>query len=258
MVTIRHSNKFGWKRSLPDYRDYKLLHTHATVAARPSSVDLRPHMPPVWDQLSTSSCTGNAAAAAVSYNLIKQGFGNWTPSRLFAYYNARRIEDDTDQDGGAQIRDVIKGLVEWGIPPETEWAFSEANVLIRPPVTAYADALNHTVTSYLAVDQTVDAICTTLAGGEPIVFGFTVYDAFEGDEVAKTGVLNLPTAGESMVGGHAVVAVGYDDSTQRFLVRNSWGTDWSPSMGGYFTMPYAYLTNRDLADDLWIIRSIKS
>lgn len=255
MVTIRHSNKFGWKRSLPDYRDYKLVHTHAAIAARPSSIDLRPHMPPIYNQEDTSSCVGNACAGAFAYNLIKQGLGDWTPSRLFVYYNARKIEGDTAQDGGAQIRDGIKGLVQWGVPPETDWVFNAANVLVQPPITAYNDAINNVVTSYLTIDQNVDAICTTLAGGEPMVFGFTVYDAFEGDEVAKTGVLNLPTANESMVGGHAVVAVGYDDSTQRFLVRNSWGPDWG--QGGYFTMPYAYVVNSSLADDFWVCRSVK-
>jgi C1A family cysteine protease len=82
--------------------------------------------------------------------------------------------------------------------------------------------------------------------------GFSVYDSFESDEVAKTGIVPMPMKSESLLGGHATMAVGYDDKTQRFLVRNSWGESWG--MKGYFTIPYAYLENRSLSDDLWTIR----
>jgi C1A family cysteine protease len=95
-----------------------------------------------------------------------------------------------------------------------------------------------------------------IASGYPFVFGFTVYDAFESQEVAKTGVLNMPGPKEKVQGGHAVLAVGYDDATQRFAVRNSWGKDWG--IKGYFTIPYSYLTTTNLADDFWTIRILKA
>ena len=98
-----------------------------------------------------------------------------------------------------------------------------------------------------------------LAEGYPFVFGFTVYDAFESDEVAKSGKLNLPKKTEQCVGGHAVLAVGYDDAAKRFIVRNSWGADWG--MGGYFTMPYEYAFGGHgraaLASDFWTIRDME-
>ena len=95
---------------------------------------------------------------------------------------------------------------------------------------------------------------TCLAEGFPFVFGFTVYNGFESDAVAKSGVLNMPGPDERMVGGHAVMAVGYDNTQRRFIVRNSWDTDWG--MKGYFTMPYDYLDlNSGLADDFWTIRA---
>jgi C1A family cysteine protease len=94
-----------------------------------------------------------------------------------------------------------------------------------------------------------------LAEGYPFVFGFTVYAAFESDAVAKSGVLHMPGKKEKVKGGHAVMAVGYNDSQKRFLIRNSWDTDWG--MKGYFTMPYAYLTDRNLSDDFWTIRAAK-
>jgi C1A family cysteine protease len=95
-----------------------------------------------------------------------------------------------------------------------------------------------------------------LAEGYPLVFGFSVYEAFESDEVAKTGKLNLPEQGEKQLGGHAVMAAGYDDDDQRVLVRNSWGTDWG--MKGYFTMPYDYISNDNLADDFWTLRALEN
>ena len=94
-----------------------------------------------------------------------------------------------------------------------------------------------------------------LASGYPFVFGFTVYESFEGDAVAKSGMVPMPADSETEVGGHAVMAVGYNDSIERFLVRNSWGPDWG--VGGYFTIPYGYLTDSDLADDFWVIRLVK-
>jgi len=110
--------------------------------------------------------------------------------------------------------------------------------------------------SYSRVSQTPSQMKGCLASGFPFVFGFTVYDSFESQDVAKTGVVPMPASGESVLGGHAVLAVGYDDGQQRFIVRNSWGTGWG--MHGYFTMPYAYLTDRGLASDFWTIRLIKS
>ena len=126
----------------------------------------------------------------------------------------------------------------------------------RPPDQSYQEALKHQVTSYQRVPQLLNQIKGCLAHGFPVVFGFTVYDSFESEEVAKTGVVPMPAPGEQVLGGHAVLAVGYDDATQRFLVRNSWGDGWG--QGGYFTMPYTYLVDRQLASDFWAILEVES
>ena len=104
-------------------------------------------------------------------------------------------------------------------------------------------------------DPDVMQMKAILASGFPFVFGFTVYETFESDEVAKSGIVPMPGPSEAALGGHAVMAVGYDDASQRFLARNSWGTSWG--MGGYFTMPYSYLTDSNLADDFWVVRVVK-
>jgi C1A family cysteine protease len=94
-----------------------------------------------------------------------------------------------------------------------------------------------------------------LASGYPVVFGFSVYESFETQEVARSGVVPLPKKGEKQLGGHAVLAVGYDDTAQSFIVRNSWGPSWGQD--GYFTMPYAYVTSGQLASDFWALYTVE-
>lgn len=106
--------------------------------------------------------------------------------------------------------------------------------------------------SYSRVVQSLNQLKGALAAGFPVVLGFTVYESFEGADVAATGVVPMPGAGEKVLGGHCVVAVGYDDSSQRFIIRNSWGAGWGQD--GYATMPYPYLLSSSLASDFWTIR----
>jgi C1A family cysteine protease len=82
-----------------------------------------------------------------------------------------------------------------------------------------------------------------------------VYDSFETPEVAQTGIVPMPKDTERMLGGHAVMAVGYDEKKQYFFVRNSWGEAWGDR--GYFYMPYAYLQNKYLSSDFWTIRDME-
>jgi len=250
-LVARHIKKFGYIPDLPDHRDRRLaLAFDATPL--PPVVDLRPHMPPVYDQGQLGSCTGNAIAAAVQYERMRQGIVDAVkPSRLFIYYNERVIEHTVGFDAGAQIRDGIKSVAKLGVCPETLWPYKIAKFATKPPASAYKAALAERAVTYARVMQSAAAMTSCLAKGFPFVIGFTVYDSFESSAVAKSGVVNLPGPQESVIGGHAVLVVGYDRPNQRFIVRNSWGTSWGQK--GYFTVPFAYFANNDLADDLWNI-----
>lgn len=248
---------YGWRPDIPDQRDYtyKAL---TKVAKLPAKVDLRPGLPGVYDQGQLGSCVANAVAGAIAFNLKRQKAREFMPSRLFIYYNARALINATAYDSGAYIRDGIKTVNKQGTTSEIVWPYSDAipgPFTTRPPNQAYSEALNHQVTTYMRVTQTTNALRQCLADGFPFVFGFSVYESFESDVVAQTGIVPMPKRTERMLGGHAVVAVGYDDAKQMFLVRNSWGSEWG--LGGYFWMPYAYLTNANLASDFWTLRAIE-
>ncbi len=241
---------YGWKPDLPDHRDVTYGAVYR-VAALPPSADLRSICPPVENQGNLSSCTGNALVGALEILEIKDEVPFQDLSRLFIYYNERVIEHSVRADDGAAIRDGIKTLVKQGVCTEKKWPYTPSKVFTKPPKACYTEAAKHQIISYQRI-QTLDEMRACLADGFPFVFGFSVYESFESPEVAKTGILGLPTPGERQIGGHAVVGVGYNDADKRFTVRNSWGADWG--QGGYFTIPYDYLDNRNLSDDFWTIR----
>src|SRR5579863_7509917 len=181
---------YGWVRDLPDARDF----SYAAPLLRfpqglPPVVDLRSECPPVYDQGQLGSCTANAIASAIEFDQRKQSTEEFVPSRLFIYYNERVIEATVAQDCGAQIRDGIKSVATLGAPPENDWPYVPANFAQTPPQTAFDDAKQDIVSSYTAVPQVLVQMQGCLASGYPFVFGFTVYDSFEDDSVAQTGIV---------------------------------------------------------------------
>lgn len=243
--------KYGWKPDLPDHRD----HVFSAAATLKKKVDLRSMCPKtIQDQGQLGSCTANAIAAAIGFDLLKQGLPYFFASRLFIYYNERAMEGTVKSDSGAAIRDGIKTINTLGVCSETVWPYSDANpgpFTKKPTKAAYALALNSKSLNYQSVPQDLASMKACLASKTPIVVGISVYQSFESDTVAQTGVVPMPSKSEQLLGGHAVLVVGYNDSTQRFIVRNSWGNGWG--LGGYFTIPYAYLTDPNFADDFWAI-----
>lgn len=245
---------YGWIPDTPDSRDVKYSAPQAVVFYLPPKVDLRTQLPPVYAQGSLGSCTAQAVCAAFHFCQMKQKLYNFAPSRLFTYYTTRDIEGTIYEDSGAMLRDTIKSINKFGACPESIWPYDITKFTLKPTVTCYETASRHKAVSYRQVSQNLDQMKGCLAEGYPFAFGMTVYESFEGSTVAQTGVLQMPTSGEKEVGGHAILVVGYDNATQRFLIRNSWGADWGSK--GHFTLPYSYILNPDLATDFWTIRLV--
>lgn len=248
---------YGWVPDLPDGRDMLYAAPVKPLAELPTRVDLRPKCPPVYDQGELGSCTGNAIAGALEFDQIAQASKDvFTPSRLFIYYNERVLEGTVESDSGAMIRDGIKTVAKQGACKEDTWPYDIGRFRNKPSSRCYTEAEKHQAILYLRLTQTLSQLKGCLAEGYPFVFGFTVYESFESAKVAKTGHAPMPGAKEGVLGGHAVLAVGYDERRQWFIVRNSWGPKWG--MSGYFTLPYPYLVQGSLSSDFWTIRRVEA
>jgi C1A family cysteine protease len=212
-------------------------------------------MPAVYDQGQLGSCTANAVAAAIQFNMMDAGMTDvWIPSRLYIYYNAR-VKSGAPQivDSGSVIRYAIQSVASEGDCPEDDWPYDENQVNAAPPEKAYDDAKEHKALLYYSVEQNLADMKACLTSGLPFVFGFSIYANFPRVVAPFTDAIKMPAG--SKVGDHAVLAVGYDDDDQLFICRNSWSDGWGD--GGYFYMPYAYLLDDNLADDFWTISLVK-
>jgi hypothetical protein len=246
----------GWKPDVPDHRDYPYAAMRLGLerpAVLPPSKDLRPACPPVYDQGHLNSCTANAIAAAFEFLEIKNGGSGFDPSRLFIYFNERRLENDVQNDNGAYLRDGIKSIASTGICRESDWPYDIQKFADQPSDSCFQSAQTYKALSYFRMNNAnIDELKSCLAAGFPFVFGFAVYDSFYRAD-SNGGIVSMP-GDEVLKGGHAVLAVGYDDATARFTIQNSWGP--AVGDGGYYYMPYQYLTTTQLSDDFWTVRSI--
>ena len=245
---------YGWQKDKLDLRDKVMRYSTSTMEGLPSKIDLRQHCSPVENQATLGSCTANATMGALEYLEIKDGvaassFVNY--SRLFVYYNTRVAMGTVDKDSGGFIREAVKAVADFGTCDELKWEYDITKFTTKPSDECYIDAATHKIVEFQRLDTLPDML-KCLADGFPIIFGFTVYNEFEGPTVASTGVLNLPSPTEYAVGGHAVLAIGYDMEAKTVLVRNSWGHTWGQD--GYFTMPFSYIGNPAFAADHWTIR----
>ena len=270
LVMEKIKRRYNWKRDKQDSRDYsykslKIMYPKIPRIVVPPTVDLQPWCSPVVDQGEIGSCSGNALAGAYEYLELRDiryklsPTGNPTMfdpakfspvSRLFIYYEERVLEGTVDEDSGAEIRDGIKVLARQGACREILWPYGDSYLYQRPVQAAYEEAAQHKVLHYLRL-LTLDDIRHCLANEYPVALGFNVYDNFESDYCAQTGDLKMPTPEETLQGGHAVLAVGYNDSTRKLKIKNSWGPDWG--LKGYFMMDYSYI-EQGLANDFWTLR----
>ncbi|MBP1733459.1 MAG: peptidase papain [Deltaproteobacteria bacterium] len=267
----------GWLPDYPDFRDYTAEHKtvqpllkqmkvgKAVKASLPASVDLRAWCPPIEDQGSLGSCTANAGVGMMEY-FERRAFGKHIDaSRLFLYKVTRNLLHWTG-DTGAFLRSTMGALVLFGVPPEEYWPYKIADFDKEPTAFCYAFGQAYHAIDYYRLDppgtvitDLLARIKTNLAAGLPAMFGFTVYSSYT--QAGTTGKIPFPTPKEKIVGGHAIVAVGYDDkmkikntnqgateTTGAFLIRNSWGTGWGAA--GYGWLPYQYVLS-GLAEDWW-------
>lgn len=280
----------GWLPDYPDFRDRTVEHNEVSSrlkllgqnsvkamltkvgvakpakASLPAFVDLRAWCSPIENQGSLGSCTANAGVGLVEY-FERRAFGKHIDaSRLFLYKATRNMSHWTG-DTGAFLRTTMGALVLFGVPPEEYWQYVIADFDKEPSAFCYAFAQNYQAISYYRLDPPgtpanvlLDRIKLNLSAGLPSMFGFTVYNSI--GQAASTGKIPYPTPGERITGGHAIVAVGYDDAMKikntnpksvetkgALLIRNSWGTGWGP-MGGYLWLPYEYVL-KGLAVDWW-------
>lgn len=254
--------KWGWIPDIPDARDYVYEAPLKLRSARalPSNVDLRKNCPPVFNQGALGSCTANALLAAVEFGKKIKGQKTCRLSRLFLYYNERMMMNTVYFDSGAYLRDGVKSLNKQGVCPEKEWRYSAntkpgAKFTKKPPKKCYDSALDHQILSYWRISPVMHDIRACLADGFPFVFGFSVYASFMTEEVRNTGIMPMPQPDEQQLGGHAVMAVGYDEEKEMLLVRNSWGKEWGDK--GHFWMPYDYIRKTKNCADFWTIRDVE-
>ena len=247
-------SKYGWIPDLPDFRDHIFKGQTAPIEL-PTFVDLRSSDADIYDQGNLNSCTANAIAGMFQFVNKKNGGTDFLPSRLFIYYNERDYEYSVTRDSGAFLRDGMKSINKEGVCKEPTWPYDTTKYAVKPSTEAYTEALDHQAISYQRLDVDLTLMKQCLAEGYPFVFGFSVYESFESEEVQKTGIVPMPIETESLVGGHAVMAIGYDDAKKIVIVRNSFGTDWGDK--GYFYMPYDYIQNSDLCDDFWTLRQVE-
>jgi C1A family cysteine protease len=241
----------GWKPDVPDQRDY--VYKPRTVGKLPPLVDLRDRFFRPWNQGGLGSCTAHAVGAACQFlDVYDRDMNIVTPSRLFLYYNARLLEKNTANDDGAFIRNAIKAAAKFGYPAEDIWKYRTAAFARKPPPSAYKKATRETISKYERVQRNIGHFRKVLAEGLPIILGISVYESIDEDRVTKTGLIPIPGKKERMDGGHAILAVGYDDSRKRLIIRNSWGTGWGDD--GYGYLPYRFIEDPGLSDDFWVIR----
>lgn len=276
----RHS--YGYLPDPKDERDF-LYKRPQRVEQLPAEIDLRQYCSPVRDQGMLGSCTAFSMATGLrEFMLIKNNPVPPPPpppdptclemlapksflkklfrysleptvlSPLFLYYCERELEGSIPWDAGAYIRDGMKVLNQTGVCPEIDWPYNISKFTTRPSGTAYSNAVPYKISVYSRIFSLLD-IKSALAIGQGVVLGFNVYESFETDEVANTGIMPMPELGEGILGGHAVFACGYKDDPAWagggfVIIKNSWGMDWGDK--GYFYMPYAFVVSADV-EDVW-------
>ena len=247
---------YGWKKDQQDANDHWHNFTLSVNHHSIKNVDLSKRCPQVLDQGTFKSCTANALSSVYQFDMMKEGEQHiFTPSRLFIYYNERKVENSTDEDCGASIKDGIKSINKKGVCPESMWTYDENNVFEEPSLECYKETSRHKAVEYKRVEQELNQLKACIIEGFPIVFGFKVFSSFESDQVSKQGIMPMPDVeNEEVLGGHCCYIVGFSEDNKSFLVRNSYGENWG--LEGNFWMPYEFALNSEYCSDFWTIKRV--
>jgi hypothetical protein len=251
--------RYGYKKDLPDPRDHGIGRMRlAAPLALPSSASNLPLMGPVLDQGQQGSCTAHAGVADREFLHWKQLQGQGRPdpagamglfSPAFLYYQERVIDGTLDQgDCGSYGRTSCQALNKYGCATRAQMVYQDADFTTAPTSVQLAEAATWPTGGYHRL-TTVDDMKSVIASGYNFRVGFTVYSSFESDW-SVTGYMPLPTSSEQPIGGHEVLAIGYDDAKSAFLIRNSWGVSWG--LSGNFWFPYAAVMNANIFSDGWV------
>lgn len=257
MSESNQNRVLNWKRGPKDERDFKSIRHLAAPIQLPSEFELDRQIP-IFNQGMIGSCVSNSACSCFRYEVAQlTGKFDFEPSRLFEYYNARKLQGWEGEDSGAYIRDGFKAMNKWGLAKEALWPYKDTlQALVKEPeVNVYEDGLKAVAVKYAAVEQNLQRIKETLVSGAAISFGFNVYESFFGSWESGDAIMSIPKSTEEFQGGHAVTLVGFRDDINCFIVQNSWGEGWGKN-GKYF-MPYSYVLNPNEADDFWCIEEVK-
>lgn len=222
------------------------------ITSLPEEVDLRKYMSPIVDQGELGSCTANAIVSGLREyleNISDEPYKQL--SRLYLYWWERFIEDTVDEDSGAYLRDGMKVLKKLGASFESDYPYDINKFREEPTPKAVLNGVSYTIDEYRRIKD-LDNLKIALTEKMPVVTGMKVYSSFESEDVMKTGVVPMPDiTKEQLLGGHAVLAVGYNDCKSEVIMRNSWGKDWGDN--GYFYLPYKYFTDdNNYIIDMWV------
>lgn len=248
VIAVRGAKRklgYDWARYQQKYAG-KIKPRKMRQGLRPTRVDLRQHDAPVYDQGDLGACTAFAMGKGMREHMARKNGERQVPlSALFLYYETRKALGTVNEDSGGTITDGMAVLKRTGVAQNETWAYDTAKFKIKPPKAAYAEAAEFKVKETLPLGSLND-VKAALAEGLPVAFGYMVYESFT--KIGASGEMPMPKAGEKVLGGHAVLAVGYDDQKKQLIVRNSWGSKWADQ--GYFYMPYEFV-GEETAGDFW-------
>ena len=256
---------FGWNRKeiteelmelRPYLRVFKIFKHHKHLSSI-KEVDLRDRCPPVFDQGDIGSCTAQGTCGAFEFEQMKEYGQHEAMSRLFLYYNTRKMEGTVDEDSGCAIHDVVHSISTFkdskGVCVESMWPYDTSKFKDEPTNECYINGTKNHVLKANRIRHSLDDFKQSLVDGFPIIFGFVVFESFQ--TIDNTGMMPMPTKNDKELGGHCILCVGYSDEKKCLIIRNSWGSEWGDK--GYFYMPYEFFNTRSYVDDFWSIHLVK-